>query len=81
MNRVAAIVEMKVARIAAPVIPEGFGEPYWLRKAITVTGINCREEIFSTRNAHISVEADFSLFPRRFSFLFFPADRFLCFTP
>ncbi len=32
----------------------GDGLPYWLRQAIMFMGINCREEMLSMRNVHIS---------------------------
>lgn len=46
-----------VATIPAPTIPAGFTLPYWLRNAITFTGINCRDEILIIRNVHISLLA------------------------
>ena len=38
-------------------ISAGFTLPYWLLKAIILTGINCRDEIFMIRNVHISALA------------------------
>lgn len=35
----------------------GLTLPYWLRYAITFTGINCREDILMIRNVHISLLA------------------------
>ena len=46
-----------VAAIAGPTIAVGFTLPYWLRYAITLTGISCSDEILIIRNAHISLLA------------------------
>ena len=46
-----------VARIAGPTIAVGATLPYSVRKAIMLTGINCREEIFRIRKSHISLLA------------------------
>jgi hypothetical protein len=43
-----------VAIIAGPTIAAGLALPYWLRYAIILTGINCRDEIFTTKKVHIS---------------------------
>ena len=53
----ATIVLTAVAAIPAPTIPAGFTLPYWLLYAITFTGINCSDEIFSIKNVHISLLA------------------------
>ena len=46
-----------VARIAGPTIAVGATLPYSVRKAIILTGISCREEIFRIRKSHISLLA------------------------
>ncbi len=38
-------------------MPAGLTLPYWLLYAIILTGISCNDEIFKTRNVHISREA------------------------
>ena len=43
-----------VAASAGPTMAVGCTLPYWLRYAITLTGISCREEIFKIRKVHIS---------------------------
>ena len=53
----ATIVLTAVATIPAPTIPAGFTLPYWLRYAITFTGINCSDEILIIKNVHISLLA------------------------
>src|SRR5699024_2124565 len=53
----AAPVLTAVARIPAPTTAAGFTLPYWLRYAITLTGISCREEILMIRKSHISLLA------------------------
>ena len=53
----ATIVLKNVATIAGAITAAGFALPYWLRYAMIFTGINCKEEIFITRNVHISLLA------------------------
>ena len=53
----ATSVLTKVAAIAGAMIPAGFTLPYCCLYAIILTGINCKEEIFNTKNVHISLLA------------------------
>ena len=50
----ATTVLKNVATIAGAITAAGLALPYWLRYAIMFTGINCNDEIFITRNVHIS---------------------------
>ena len=50
----AASVEKEVAAMAGPTIAVGFTLPYWLRYAMILTGISCKDEIFRMRKSHIS---------------------------
>lgn len=43
-----------VATSPAPTITVGFTLPYWLRYAMMLIGISCREEMFMIKNVHIS---------------------------
>ena len=53
-NNTPTAVLIRVATMAGPTIPVGFTLPYWLRKAMTFTGINWREEIFKMRKLHMA---------------------------
>ena len=55
--KTAAPVLIAVARIAGPTIAVGVTLPYSVRKAMILTGINCREDIFRIRKSHISLLA------------------------
>ena len=72
-KKAAKMVLMTVATIAGPTISAGFTLPYWLRYAIILTGISCRDDMFKIRNVHISLFATplgtAFVFPRFFSFL------------
>ena len=48
-NKTAATVLAAVAASAGPTMAVGCTLPYWLRYAITLTGISCREEIFKIK--------------------------------
>lgn len=50
-----ARVLIVVAIIAGATIAPGLWELYWLLYAIILTGINCNDEIFNTKNVHISL--------------------------
>jgi len=56
-NIIAVPVLIAVATIPAPTIAVGSTLPYWLRKAMTFTGINWREEIFKMRKLHMALLA------------------------
>lgn len=53
----ATTVLTAVATIPGPTIAAGFTLPYWLRYAITFTGINCSDEMLIIKNVHISLLA------------------------
>ena len=55
--KTAAPVLIAVARIAGPTIAVGVTLPYSVRKAMILTGINCREDIFRIRKSYISLLA------------------------
>ena len=46
-----------VAIMAGAIMIAGFTLPYWVRYAIMLTGISCKEEILRIRNVHISLLA------------------------
>lgn len=56
-NITAATVLMLVAISAGMTIFAGSTDPYALRYAMIFTGINCNDDIFITRNVHISSDA------------------------
>ena len=53
----ATTVLKNVATTAGAMTAAGLALPYWLRYAMIFTGINCNDEIFITRNVHISLLA------------------------
>ena len=53
----AAIVATNEVIIVVPTISVGFAEPYCMRIAITVVGINVKPDVFNAKNVIIEREA------------------------
>ena len=70
---IAAAVLISVAATAGPTIAAGFPLPYWLRYAMILTGISCREDMLMIKNVHISFDA----MPFPAGFLPCPSCRFV----
>ncbi len=70
-NKIPTIVLIDVAISVGPTIAVGSTLPYWLLYAIIFMGISCRDEMFITKNVHISSLAlrtypcfTYAVFPR-----------------